>query len=177
MMPQNNDQNLQSNGTINHNNNNNGPSPIAIPSIKLFGAGPTSLNPSVVEVLKTPILSPLNPAFIEVKLKWEIACSNKLNSFKVLNDVKAGLRHLFQTSNPFTFAISGTGHAGLECALLNLLERGEKILVVENGRWGQCVRQMTEERHGLEMAILAEKWGKAVELKAFKRVSKMLYFK
>ncbi|KAI1731311.1 pyridoxal-phosphate dependent enzyme domain-containing protein [Ditylenchus destructor] len=126
--------------------------PMNVPNIKLFGSGPTSLTNHIENALKTPILSPLNQSFTEV-----------------MEDVKNGLRYLFQTKNRLTFAVSGTGHAGLECALLNLLEPGERILVVENGRWGECVGIMASQRLGFIVHTLQEEWGKAVTLEAFKK--------
>ncbi|KAI1718231.1 pyridoxal-phosphate dependent enzyme domain-containing protein [Ditylenchus destructor] len=126
--------------------------PMNVPNIKLFGSGPTGLTNHIENALKTPILSPLNQSFTEV-----------------MEDVKNGLRYLFQTKNRLTFAVSGTGHAGLECALLNLLEPGERILVVENGRWGECVRIMAAQRLRFVVETLQEEWGKAVTLEAFKK--------
>ena len=32
--------------------------------------------------------------------------------------------------------------AGMECALLNLLERGEKLLVLQNGIWGHRAAEL-----------------------------------
>lgn len=85
--------------------------------------------------------------------------------------MRAGLRYLFQTENALTYAVSGTGHAGLECALVNLLEAPtERILVVENGRWGECVGAMAAERLGLGVSTLRVEWGTPVTLEAFKEV-------
>ena len=46
------------------------------------------------------------------------------------------LRAVFRTENPFTIAISGTGSAGMEAALVNLLEPGDTALVVCAGVFG-----------------------------------------
>ncbi len=54
-----------------------------------------------------------------------------------MDDVKAGIQYAFQTKNPLTLAISGTGHAGMEAALVNLIERGDVVLVGVNGIWGE----------------------------------------
>lgn len=43
-------------------------------------------------------------------------------------------RYMFQTESPYTLMISGTGHAGMEAAVANLLEPGEKIIVGVNGK-------------------------------------------
>ncbi|XP_008941918.1 PREDICTED: serine--pyruvate aminotransferase, partial [Merops nubicus] len=49
----------------------------------------------------------------------------------------AGIQYAFQTQNRLTLALSGTGHCAMEAALLNLLERGDTVLVATNGIWGQ----------------------------------------
>ena len=81
-----------------------------------------------------------------------------------------GLRYLFQTTNEFTFTVSGTGHAGLECALFNLLEKDERLLVIENGRWGECVKQIGQRREDIEVKSLQIEWGNVVELEEFEKV-------
>ena len=47
-----------------------------------------------------------------------------------MDDVRDGVKYLFQTRNALTFVVSGTGHAGMEAALMNCVERGERLLVV-----------------------------------------------
>uniref|UniRef100_A0A8B9TS91 Alanine--glyoxylate aminotransferase n=1 Tax=Anas platyrhynchos TaxID=8839 RepID=A0A8B9TS91_ANAPL len=50
---------------------------------------------------------------------------------------RQGIQYAFQTRNRLTLAVSGTGHCAMEAALLNLLERGDTVLVAINGIWGQ----------------------------------------
>jgi alanine-glyoxylate transaminase/serine-glyoxylate transaminase/serine-pyruvate transaminase len=52
-----------------------------------------------------------------------------------MDEVQQGLRYLFQTDSPYTLCASGTGHAGMEMVIANLLEPGEKIVVGNNGIW------------------------------------------
>lgn len=54
-----------------------------------------------------------------------------------MDEIKAGIQYAFQTRNRLTLAVSGTGHCAMEAALLNLLERGDTVLVAINGIWGQ----------------------------------------
>lgn len=61
-----------------------------------------------------------------------------------MDDCKAGIQYLFQTTNKYTFAVSGTGHAALECSIMNMVEAGDKVLVAENGIWGQRAANMIE---------------------------------
>ena len=56
-----------------------------------------------------------------------------------MDDVKAGLQYMFQTNSPYVGCVSGTGHAGMEATIANLLQPGEVILVASNGIWGQRV--------------------------------------
>ena len=52
-----------------------------------------------------------------------------------MDEVQQGLRYLFQTDTKYTLCASGTGHAGMEMAIANLLEPGDKIVVGNNGIW------------------------------------------
>lgn len=51
---------------------------------------------------------------------------------------------MFQTQNEATFAISGTGHAGMEVALANLVEPKDVVLVACNGLWGERATGVVE---------------------------------
>ncbi|KAE9553559.1 hypothetical protein FO519_003252 [Halicephalobus sp. NKZ332] len=90
-----------------------------IPEKLLFGPGPSNMGSQIRESMNNPLLGHLHPEFTQI-----------------MDDCKAGLQYLFQTKNKLTFAVSGTGHAGMECAVMNLLEPGETFLVVQNGIWG-----------------------------------------
>lgn len=85
-----------------------------------------------------------------------------------MDDVKAGLRYAFQTDNSLTFAVSGTGHAGMECAVLNLLEPGETLLVVQNGVWGQRAADLAT-RLNLNVTVLSCPEGEVIRLDEFER--------
>ena len=70
-----------------------------------------------------------------------------------MDDVKDGLQYAFQTKNNLTLAISGTGHAGMEAALVNLLERGDVILIGINGIWGERAADMANRQGTLQILI------------------------
>lgn len=63
-----------------------------------------------------------------------------------------GLRYLFQTESPYVLLVSGTGHAGMEAAIANILEPGETIVVGNSGIWGQRVMDLSE-RYGGEPCL------------------------
>ena len=56
--------------------------------------------------------------------------------FQIMDECKSGIQYIFQTRSPYTFAISGTGHAGMEAAVVNLVEPGDVVAVATNGIWG-----------------------------------------
>lgn len=59
-----------------------------------------------------------------------------------MDEIKEGLRYAFQTRNSLTLAISGSGHAGMEACLVNLLEAGETVLIAKCGIWGERATDM-----------------------------------
>lgn len=61
-----------------------------------------------------------------------------------MSDIKSGVQYLFQTHNRMTLAVSGTGHAAMECAIFNAVERGEGVLTAVNGIWGERAADMAE---------------------------------
>ena len=69
-----------------------------------------------------------------------------------MDDIKAGLQYAFQTTNSMTIAISGTGHAGLEAAMVNVVEPGDRVLVLKNGIWGIRAQDVAE-RCGMKIAL------------------------
>ena len=89
---------------------------LAPPVRLLLGPGPSMVHPRVYRAMATPLLGHLDPKFLEI-----------------MNEVQAQLRAVFRTQNPFTIAVSGTGSAGMEAALVNLLEPGDAAIVVAAG--------------------------------------------
>src|SRR5512141_1998794 len=96
------------------------PAPELNPSLRLLlGPGPSMVHPRVLRAMSTPLLGHLDPEFLVM-----------------MNEVQAMLRAVFQTQNPFTIAISGTGSAGMEAALVNVIEPGDTVVVVVGGVFG-----------------------------------------
>lgn len=61
-----------------------------------------------------------------------------------MNDIKKGIQYAFQTKNNMTLAMSGSGHAAMECAVFNTVEPGESVLISINGIWGERVAEIAE---------------------------------
>src|SRR5215471_9075587 len=101
----------------------------------LFGPGPTQVAKRVYDAMANPVVGYLDPFF-----------------FQVNAEVRAGLRELFGTENRVTFALSGTGSAGMETAISNFVEPGAKLLVFSAGYFADRIAEMGR-RHGADLAV------------------------
>jgi aspartate aminotransferase-like enzyme len=80
---------------------------------------------------------------------------------KVLEEVREGLKYLFQTKNEvLIFASSGTG--AMEGAVTNTLCAEDKALVVQSGKFGERWAQLCNA-YGVHAKIIHVEWGKAVD--------------
>lgn len=61
-----------------------------------------------------------------------------------MDEIKQGIQYVFQTRNPLTLVVSGSGHCAMETALFNLLEPGDSFLVGTNGIWGIRAAEIAE---------------------------------
>ncbi len=113
------------------------------PKRLLYGPGPTMVEPRVYEAMAQPIVGHLDPFF-----------------FTVVEDIRAGLREVFGTSNDFTLAISGTGSAGMEAAVGNFVEPGQKFAVLANGFFCDRLAEMGR-RHRGEVVRFDKPWGES----------------
>lgn len=111
----------------------------------LLGPGPSMADPRVLRAMATPLVGQFDPEFTAV-----------------MNDVMKLARYVFQTENPRTFPISGTGRAGLEAALASLVEPGDRVVVGECGRFGLLFVEIAE-RCGARVVPVRAEWGRIVE--------------
>lgn len=72
---------------------------------------------------------------------------------QIMDDVKDGMRYLFQTSNPVTLCVSASGHGGMEAALCNLIEAGDVVLCAVNGLWGKRAGDIAD-RYGADVRYI-----------------------
>ncbi len=110
----------------------------------LLGPGPSMVPPRVLQALSAPLLGHLDPAFLTV-----------------MNDIQQSLRPLFATTNPFTIAVSGTGSAGMEAAIVNIVEPGDAVIVGVNGVFGTRLATVVE-RCGGKAIKLDVPWGQVI---------------
>ena len=117
----------------------------APPNRLLLGPGPSLVHPRVLHALALPPIGHLDPAFLTI-----------------LDEVQQLLRDTFRTSNPLTFPISGTGSAGMEAAVANVIEPGDIAVVGVNGAFGARLAAMVERCGGRVWAVEAS-WGSIIE--------------
>ncbi|NQV70663.1 MAG: alanine--glyoxylate aminotransferase family protein [Pseudohongiella sp.] len=112
----------------------------------LMGPGPSDVNPRILEALSRPTIGHLDPAFIEM-----------------MDETKALLQFAFQTSNALTLPVSAPGSAGMETVFTNLLERGDKVIICQNGVFGARMKENVE-RCGAEAIMVEDQWGCTIDV-------------
>lgn len=117
-----------------------------MPPRLLLGPGPSNAHPRVLQAMSMPQVGHLDPRFIEL-----------------MNELQEMLRYAWQTDNALTVPVSGTGSAGMEAALANMIEPGDVVLVGVMGYFGQRMVDMAG-RYGAEVHQLTQTWGEAFTL-------------
>ena len=111
----------------------------------LLGPGPTNIDERVRRALSEQTISHLDPDF-----------------FNILDNISDLLREVFQTKNKITFAVSGTGSAGMEMAMANVLEKEDKILDLKNGVFGERMSDVAS-RYGASVIEMSVDWGQTFD--------------
>ncbi|MDN5696478.1 MAG: alanine--glyoxylate aminotransferase family protein [Rubrobacter sp.] len=111
---------------------------------RLMSPGPTPIPPEVSAAGALPIIHHRTPEFGEVFTR-----------------VNENLKKVFLTDNDiFTYSASGTG--AFEGALVNLFSSGDKVLVVNNGNFGNRWVKMSKA-FGLEVTEIKYEWGEKAD--------------
>ncbi len=114
------------------------------PERLLLGPGPSQVHPRVLAALGLPLVGHLDPAFVAL-----------------MEETKRMLRLVFGTANPLTIPISGTGSAGLEATIVNLVEPGDEVVIGVNGVFGTRLTDVAE-RAGATVIKAEAPWGEIV---------------
>ncbi len=107
----------------------------------LLGPGPSNVPPRVMAAMLAPTIGHLDVQFQQV-----------------MDDVRKLLRYVFKTQNPFTLPVSGTGSAGMEAAVANLIEPGDPALFAVKGYFGLRMVEMAR-RYGAQVDVIEKPWG------------------
>ncbi len=111
----------------------------------LLGPGPSDVSPRVLEALARPTLGHLDPEYLEI-----------------MDATGAMLRRVFSTDNQLTLAVSGTGSAGMEACVANLIEPGDEMIVCVNGVFGGRMADVAG-RCGAAVHRIDAEWGETIE--------------
>ena len=107
----------------------------------LLGPGPSEANARVLKAMTTPMLGYLDSEFVQI-----------------MDDTVGLLRRVFGTENRLTLPVSGTGTAGMEAALINVIEPGDGVVVGIKGYFGERIADIAARCGGVVTRVEAE-WG------------------
>ena len=112
----------------------------------LMGPGPSDVNPRILEALSRPTIGHLDPAFIQM-----------------MDEIKQLLQYAFKTENELTMPVSAPGSAGMETVFVNLIERGDKVIICQNGVFGGRMKENVE-RCGADVIMVEDPWGSTIDI-------------
>lgn len=120
--------------------------PLDPPQRLLMGPGPVNAYPRVLRAMSADLLGQFDPEFTAY-----------------MNDTMALFRPIFGTKNKWTFLIDGTARAAIEASLVSLVQPGDKVLVINFGRFGLLLKEILV-RLGADIVSVEAKWGETVPL-------------
>ncbi|MEI1376108.1 alanine--glyoxylate aminotransferase family protein [Nostoc sp. UHCC 0926] len=120
--------------------------PLEIPSRLLLGPGPSNAHPTVLQAMNTSPVGHLDPAFLAL-----------------MDEIQSLLRYVWQTENPLTIAVSGTGTAAMEATIANAVEPGDVVLIGVAGYFGNRLVDMAG-RYGADVRTITKPWGQVFNL-------------
>ncbi len=106
--------------------------------------GPTPVHPRILNALSLPTVSHVSPILVEE-----------------LKEALENLKKIAFCKDGEPFIVAGAGTLAMEMALLNTVKRGEKMLVLSQGFFGERMKDIAQS-FDLGCDILQSPWGKAV---------------
>ena len=115
--------------------------------------------------LLTPGPTPVPARIIEAMTRCNL--HHRSEEFEaVLKDVWDGLKYVFETKNTvYLFASSGTG--GMEAAVSNVFNPGDKVIVIDSGKFGERWAGISRV-FGLDVVTIKVEWGRGVDVEVLK---------
>jgi alanine-glyoxylate transaminase/serine-glyoxylate transaminase/serine-pyruvate transaminase len=111
----------------------------------LMGPGPSDVSPRVLAAMARPTIGHLDPEFQAL-----------------MEEIKAALQRLFNAPDHACVPLPAPGTAGMEAALMNLLEPGDRAVVAVNGAFGGRMADMAG-RAGATVVTVDHEWGAPVD--------------
>lgn len=119
--------------------------------ILLMIPGPTTVPKRVLDAMAQPITNHRGAAYGEI-----------------LDETTAMMSEVFQTDNKSYF-LTGSGTSAMEAAIANIVEKGDKVINVVGGKFGERLQQLTEVFGGESIEVTVP-WGQAADPAEIKRV-------
>jgi len=117
----------------------------------LLSPGPTPVPEEILLTMAEPMIHHRTPAYEEMLAK-----------------AIEGLKYVFQTKND-VLIFSATGTGAMVGAVSNVLNKGEKAIIVRGGKFAERWGEIAEE-YGIEPIYIDPEWGKAVDPAEVERV-------
>lgn len=118
------------------------------PQRLLMGPGPVNAHPRVLRAMSADLLGQFDP---------------EMTGY--MNQVMALYRPVFGTANRWTMLIDGTARAAIEAALVSLVAPGDRVLVLNFGRFGLLLTEILA-RIGAVVDTVEADWGQVVPMDA-----------
>lgn len=115
--------------------------PINPPPRLLMGPGPINADPRVLRAMSAQLVGQYDPAMTGY-----------------MNETMELYRGVFRTTNEATLIVDGTSRAGIEAAMISILEPGDVVLVPIFGRFGHLLREIAE-RCQADVRVIEREWG------------------
>ena len=119
--------------------------PRIVPEKTLLGPGPTPVESRVLRAMAEPTLGHLDRDFVAI-----------------MDETRELLKLVFRTKNDLTVPMSGTGSAGMETACVNMIERGDKVIICSHGVFGTRMQDVAG-RCGAEVVEVNAPMGRPVD--------------
>jgi alanine-glyoxylate transaminase/serine-glyoxylate transaminase/serine-pyruvate transaminase len=119
---------------------------VALPERLLLGSGPSPVPERVLSALARPTIGHLDPAF-----------------GALMEEMMDRLRRVMVTENPATFAVSGTGSAGMQTMVDNFVAPGDRVVCGVNGLFGVRMADALTRR-GADVVRVEAEWGRAIDV-------------
>lgn len=115
--------------------------PINPPPRLLMGPGPINADPRVLRAMSAQLVGQYDPAMTGY-----------------MNETMELYRGVFRTTNEATLIVDGTSRAGIEAAMISILEPGDVVLVPIFGRFGHLLCEIAE-RCQADVRVIEREWG------------------
>src|SRR5581483_9816014 len=114
---------------------------VAPPTRLLYGPGPSMVEERAYEAMSKPVLGIRDPYLLEI-----------------MDDVRAGLREVFGTTNHMTFTVPAGGSGAMEAAVANFVLPGSKFAIFAAGHFADRMTIMGQ-RHRANVIRMEKPWG------------------